>query len=42
MKITEDVRAYAAQKGITEESALAEGLEEKAREFKDGGAKLYR
>ncbi len=42
MKITEDVRAYAEAKGISEESALAEGLADKAREFKDGGAKLYR
>ncbi len=42
MKITEDVRAYAREKGISEESVLAEGMADKAREFKDGGAKIYR
>ena len=42
MKITEDVRAYAEEHGISEENALAEGLAEKAREFKDGGAEIYR
>ncbi|HEU4364291.1 MAG TPA: phosphomethylpyrimidine synthase ThiC [Candidatus Krumholzibacteria bacterium] len=42
MKITEDVRAYAAEKGIAAEDALAEGLADKAREFKDGGAEIYR
>jgi phosphomethylpyrimidine synthase len=42
MKITEDVRAYAADKGLSEEDALADGMAEKAREFKDGGAKIYR
>ena len=30
MKITEDVRKYAAQHGITEETAIEEGLREKA------------
>jgi phosphomethylpyrimidine synthase len=33
MKITEEVRQYAAQKGLAEEQALAAGLEEKSREF---------
>jgi phosphomethylpyrimidine synthase len=42
MKITEDVRAYAKEKGISEESVLAEGMAEKAREFKDGGTGIYR
>jgi len=41
MKITEDVRAYAASKGITEEEALEEGMAEKSREFKDGGGEVY-
>jgi phosphomethylpyrimidine synthase len=36
------VRAYAADKGLSEEDALADGMAEKAREFKDGGAKIYR
>jgi phosphomethylpyrimidine synthase len=42
MKITEDVRRYAAEKGITEESALTEGMAEKSKEFVDTGAEVYR
>ncbi|HWO42433.1 MAG TPA: phosphomethylpyrimidine synthase ThiC, partial [Candidatus Eisenbacteria bacterium] len=41
MKITQDVREYAAQKGLDEESALAVGMREKAEEFKRSGAKIY-
>jgi phosphomethylpyrimidine synthase len=41
MKITEDVRKYAAEKGLAEEQALATGLEEKAREFVAKGAEVY-
>jgi hypothetical protein len=41
MKITQDVRDYAAQKGIEEQAALAMGMEEKAEEFKKAGAKIY-
>ena len=33
MKITEDVRKYAAEHGISEEEALKKGMEEKSREF---------
>jgi phosphomethylpyrimidine synthase len=35
MKITQDVRDYAAEKGITTDDALRAGLEEKAREFRE-------
>jgi phosphomethylpyrimidine synthase len=42
MKITEDVRKYAAQKGIDENAAIEVGLEEKAREFQEAGANLIR
>jgi phosphomethylpyrimidine synthase len=42
MKITQDVRDYAAQKGLEEQAALAVGMEEKAEEFKRSGGKLYR
>ena len=42
MKITEDVRKYAAEQGLTEEAALRQGLEEKAREFAQNGNELYR
>ncbi len=34
MKITEDVRKYAAE-GIAEEEALKNGMEEKSKEFVD-------
>ena len=41
MKITQDVREYAEKHGLKEDEALAAGMEEKAREFKDQGANLY-
>jgi phosphomethylpyrimidine synthase len=41
MKITEEVRDYARKKGIDEKEALAEGLEEKAKEFKEKGSQIY-
>ena len=33
VKITEDVRKYSAEQGITEEAAIEKGLKEKAKEF---------
>ncbi len=41
MKITEDVRKYAAEQGIAEEEALKKGMEEKSREFAEKGSELY-
>jgi phosphomethylpyrimidine synthase len=41
MKITEDVRKYAAEQGIAEEEALKKGMEEKSKEFVEHGAALY-
>ncbi|MGO3889476.1 MAG: phosphomethylpyrimidine synthase ThiC [Paenalcaligenes sp.] len=41
MKITQDVREYAAKKGVEEEAALQKGMEEKAIEFVQKGALLY-
>ncbi len=41
MKITEDVRKYAAELGIAEEEALRKGMEEKSREFAEKGGELY-
>ncbi|WP_019558347.1 phosphomethylpyrimidine synthase ThiC [Thioalkalivibrio sp. ALE12] len=42
MKITQDVRDYAAAQGISEDEALKKGLQEKAVEFVEKGAKIYR
>jgi phosphomethylpyrimidine synthase len=42
MKITEEVRAYAARAGVSEADALERGMKEKTREFLEGGAQLYR
>jgi phosphomethylpyrimidine synthase len=43
MKITQDVREYAAQKGLeADQAALAAGMADKAREFVAGGAEVYR
>ena len=42
MKITQDVRDYAASQGISEEQALQKGMEVKAVEFVKSGAELYR
>ncbi len=41
MKITEDVRKYAAEQGVKEEEALQAGMKEKAEEFVRKGAKVY-
>jgi phosphomethylpyrimidine synthase len=41
MKITEDVRKYAAEQGLNEQEAVEAGLKEKAREFVQTGAQIY-
>ena len=41
MKISEDVRQYAAQQGISDEEALEKGMEEKSKEFAEAGAEVY-
>ena len=41
MKITQDVRDYAAKQGLIEEAALAEGMLEKSKEFRAGGSEIY-
>lgn len=40
MKITQDVRDYAEENGLNEE-AIAEGMEEKSREFASMGSQIY-
>jgi phosphomethylpyrimidine synthase len=42
MKITQDVRDFAAKQGIAEGEALRKGMEVKAVEFVQKGAELYR
>ncbi len=41
MKITQDVRDYAAQHGVSAEQALAQGMQEKAVEFVKKGGEIY-
>jgi phosphomethylpyrimidine synthase len=41
MKITEDVRKYAAEQGLAESEALESGMQEKRKEFLERGAELY-
>ncbi len=41
MKISQDVREYAAEKGLEEGQALHAGMEEKSRQFLEEGAKIY-
>ena len=41
MKITEDVRAFAKQKGVDEAAALEAGMKAKTQEFLAGGAQIY-
>jgi len=41
MKISEDVRQYAAAQNLSEEAALKKGMEEKSKEFKESGAEVY-
>ncbi|MCA0186509.1 MAG: phosphomethylpyrimidine synthase ThiC [Proteobacteria bacterium] len=42
MKITQDVRDFAAKQGIAETEALQKGMETKAVEFVKSGAEIYR
>ena len=41
MKITQEVREYAAKKGISEVAALKEGMEERSVEFVKTGSEIY-
>jgi phosphomethylpyrimidine synthase len=42
MRITQDVREYAASHGVSEAEALEQGLKAKAAEFVESGAEIYR
>ena len=41
MKITQEVREYAAQKEINDQKALMDGMKEKSEEFKNKGSNIY-
>ena len=41
MKITQDVRDYAASQGVSEKDALEKGMQEKSIEFVKKGAEVY-
>lgn len=41
MKITQEVREFAAQQGVHEAAALAKGMEVKSVEFVKAGAEVY-
>jgi phosphomethylpyrimidine synthase len=41
MKITQEVREYAARESVEEEKALAVGMAEKSKEFVAAGSKIY-
>jgi phosphomethylpyrimidine synthase len=41
MKITQEVRDFAAQKELNEQAALHAGMKEKASEFVSSGAEIY-
>ena len=41
MKISEDVRKYAADQAISEGEAIERGMEEKSKEFLESGSEIY-
>ena len=42
MKISQDVRDFAASQGVSEQEAIEKGMEAKAAEFVNAGAEIYR
>lgn len=42
MKITQDVRDYANEHGVSEAQALSTGMQEKSAQFVAQGAQVYR
>ena len=41
MKISDEVRQYAEEQGLTDTEALQKGMEEKSKEFADQGGDIY-
>jgi phosphomethylpyrimidine synthase len=42
MKITQDVRDFAAERGMSEQDALEKGMQEQSKVFNEQGAEIYR
>lgn len=42
MRITQDIREYAAEHGLGEEQAIRTGMDEMSRKFAEAGGKIYR
>ena len=41
MRITQDIRDYAAKRGLDDDSAITDGMTEKAEEFRKRGSEIY-
>ncbi|WP_139489487.1 phosphomethylpyrimidine synthase ThiC [Brevibacillus dissolubilis] len=41
MRITQDIREYAATQGLESEEAIQAGMEEKSQEFREAGSQIY-
>jgi phosphomethylpyrimidine synthase len=41
MRITQEVREFARKRGLSDKTALDEGMREKAREFRERGSEIY-
>ena len=41
MRITQDIREYAASRGLTLEEAVEQGMRKKAEEFRREGGQIY-
>jgi len=41
MKISQEVREFAAKQDISEQDALEAGMKEKSKEFTDKGSEVY-
>jgi phosphomethylpyrimidine synthase len=41
MRISDDIRKFADAQGVSETEALAKGMEEKSKEFREQGGEIY-
>jgi len=41
MRISDDIRKFADAQGVTDDEALAKGMEEKSKEFREKGGEIY-